>query len=79
MSTVLDVINLSGIEVDEDGEVDTDALESAVENLRRIFGGTAPEKKRAPKMTTRDRGGSVSQPVDPDASRYAQFLGHSKV
>jgi hypothetical protein len=79
LAVVLDVLNLSGVEVDDDGEVDTDALESAVDNLRRIFGGSAPEKKKVPKVVTRDRGGSSNTPADPDSSRYQQFLGRSKV
>jgi hypothetical protein len=77
---VLSVLDLSGIAVDEDGEVDTDAIEERIETLQRVFatrdtkdtkGGT-----RSPKVDTRDRGGRApGKPADPDEARYSRILG----
>jgi len=73
VSAVLGVLNLSSIEVDDDGEVDSDALEEVVERLRKAFGG-APTRPRPPRLDTRDRGGSRGEPVDPDTARRRRFL-----
>jgi len=73
VSAVLGVLDLSSIEVDDDGEVDSDALEEVVERLRRAFGG-APTRPRPPRLDTRDRGGSRGEPVDPDTARRRRFL-----
>lgn len=74
---VLEILNLSGIEVDDDGP-DPDAVADLVDTLRRVFGGRAGDGKsprpRTPRVDTRDRGGSKTPPADPDADRYARIL-----
>jgi hypothetical protein len=74
---VLDALNLTGIEVDDDGP-DADAVEDLVATLRRVFGKASGEpgkpRPRTPRIDTRDRGGSRSTPADPDADRYARIL-----
>lgn len=70
---VLAVLSLSDVEVDESGEVDTEALEERVEKLRRIFGGGATARPR-PRLDPKDRGGKDATPADPDAGRYQRFL-----
>lgn len=75
---VLEVLNLAGIEVDDDGP-DADAVEELVATLRRVFGKVSGEpgrvRPRTPRVDTRDRGGSKGEPVDPDAARFARILG----
>lgn len=75
---VLDALNLSGIEVDDDGP-DPDQVADLIDTLRRVFGGKAggAEKRterRTPRVDTRDRAGSKGEPADPDAARYRNFL-----
>lgn len=77
VAAVLGVLKLDDIEVDEDGEPDSDTIEERVTELKRIFGGAAEPKKRTPRSTsTRDKGGNNRNTSDPDAARYAAFLGH---
>lgn len=72
-AAVLAVLNLSDVEVDEDGEVDTDAIDTRIGELRRIFGGKAAAK-RAPRLDTRDKGGSGGGDTNPDSARRRAFL-----
>ena len=71
-SVLLSVLSLDGVEI-TDGEVDTEALEERLSDLRRIFGAPAPAK-RTPRVDTRDRGGREPVPTDPDAARYRRFM-----
>lgn len=74
---ILDLLNLSGIEVDDDGP-DPDAVADLVDTLREAFGGAKGKgelpKPRTPRVDTRDRGGSSGQPVNPDSARYRRIL-----
>lgn len=73
-ATVLEMLSLDGIEVDDTGEVDTDALEERVTELRRIFGGPEPVKRKvSARVDTRDRAGSGTGSADPDAERYRRI------
>jgi hypothetical protein len=71
---VLAVLDLSDVDVDDDGEVDTDAIEERLAELRRVLGGKV-DRKRSPRVDTRDRGGRETTPADPDAARYKRILG----
>jgi hypothetical protein len=69
---VLEVLNLSGVEVDDEGDVDTAALEEALTDLRRILGVPAQRTSR-PRLDPRDKGGSDTK-VDSDSRRYRDFI-----
>lgn len=74
----LATLNLSDIDVDEMGEVDADALEERIADLRRVFGGKgAAPAKRSPRVDTRDKGGkdNGAAAVSPDAARFKRILG----
>lgn len=72
-AAILDVINLDGIEVDKNGEVDEDEVEERLGELRRIFGGKA--ERRVPRTTSpRDKGGNGKTKSDPDRERYERIL-----
>ena len=71
---VLDVLRLDGIDVDDDGEPDTEELEERISKLRKAFGGSAPAARRVPRVDTRDRGGRTAEPADPDKARRLRFL-----
>lgn len=71
---VLDLLNLSGVTVDARGDVDEDAVEDAVEVLRRAFGGTSNGRRTRPRTDPRDRG-SAGGKSDPDSERYARIIG----
>lgn len=78
---ILEVLNLDGIDVDDDGEVDADAVAERIEVLRKAFGGTAPVKPlrpRSPRITARDQGGTNGEPVNPDAVRWRRILGKQR-
>lgn len=77
-SVLLDAIKLDGIEVDESGEVDTEALEDRLADLRRILGAGQSTGRRVPRMDTRDRGGRDSEPTDPDAARYRRIMAQRR-
>jgi hypothetical protein len=72
-ATILEVINLSDIDVDKRGDVDTEAIESRITELRRILGGSAPPRTRVPRTDTRDRG-TKETTTDPDTQRYRDIL-----
>ncbi|HET9234919.1 MAG TPA: hypothetical protein VFP10_12330 [Candidatus Eisenbacteria bacterium] len=73
---VLGFLNLSDIEVDSRGDVDTDTLEERVQRLREIFAGTAASNgRRRPRVDTRDKGRAGGSASDPDAARYKRILG----
>lgn len=77
-SVLLDAIKLDGIEVDESGEVDTEALEDRLADLRRILGVGQASGRRVPRMDTRDRGGRDSEPTDPDSARYRRIMAQRR-
>lgn len=74
---VLSVLNLSGVDVASDGEVDADALEDMMEALKKAFGGTAGKRRQSPPLDTRDKSKNTA-PADPDKDRYARILGRSR-
>jgi hypothetical protein len=69
--TVLDVLNLAGVEVDERGRPDREAISDMVETLSRIFGKPAPNgRTRAPRVDTRDKGGTGASSRSRDEERW---------
>jgi hypothetical protein len=73
---VLDHLNLAGIEVDERGRPDREAITVMVEELRRIFEKPSPNgRTRAPRVDTRDKGGAGATSRTPDEERYRRFIG----
>lgn len=76
--TILSVLNLSDIEVDDEDGPDEDAIEEKIADLRRILGGKAPAEKRTgsrvPGSTSSKDKGSGSTTTDPDAARYRAFM-----
>jgi hypothetical protein len=76
-SAVLGYLKLEDIQVSSDGEVDTDAIQDAVDDLKRIFGkGTSGTKRTPPRIDTRDKGGTGTKAVDPASARRRAMLGH---
>jgi hypothetical protein len=72
--TVIAVLNLSDVEVEENGEVDAEVIEERISELRRIF-GKGPAPRRTPRVDTRDRGGKPGEKVDADSARFRRILG----
>jgi hypothetical protein len=76
--TILAVLNLSDIDVDDDDGPDEDAIEERISDLRRILGGKAPVEKRTgsrvPKSTSSSDKGGSSNTADADAARYRRFM-----
>jgi hypothetical protein len=74
---VLDRLNLAGVEVDERGRPDRDAIADMVDTLRRIFRESAPPNGRArtPRLDTRDRAGAGGQQRSRDEERWARIAG----
>jgi hypothetical protein len=74
--TILSMIDLSDVDVDEDDGPDEEAIEEKIDTLRRIFGkSSAPEKpgSRVPRgVRAPDRGKGES--VDPDTARYRKII-----
>ena len=74
---VLSLIDLSGIEIDEEDGPDEDAIEEKISDLRRIFGATskpdAPGSRKPRGVRTADRGGNGT--VDADTARYRRIIG----
>lgn len=76
---VLSVLDLSGIEVDDEDGPDEEAIEEAIENLQRIFGGKAESRRRTPGSVKTNRGGDKSgDKADPDKARYARIMGWNR-
>jgi hypothetical protein len=75
--TVLDVLDLSGVEVDERGRPDRDAIATMVDELRRVFRESAPVngRRRAPAVDTRDKGGAGASSRSRDEERYRRIIG----
>ena len=74
---VLSVLDLSKVEVSEDGEADEDAIEDAISVLRKAFAVKAEDTPR----TTRIRatpGGPAKGETDPDVERRRRFLQGKK-
>jgi hypothetical protein len=73
--TILAVLNLSDVEVDDEDGPDEDAIEERISDLRRILGGKEPVKQtRVPKSTSSKDKGSSGSTADPDAARYRAFM-----
>lgn len=77
--SVLEVLRLDDIEVDDNG-ADEDAIEERINDLRRILGaGNGKATKRVPKgVDTRDKGGKGDTKTDPDEARYKRILGRAR-
>ena len=80
MPDVLEVLNLTGIDVDDDGIVDAEAVAERIETLRKVFAGTAAPRgeprRRTPRASTRDRGGDGGTALTEDQKRWRRVLGH---
>jgi hypothetical protein len=72
-STVMKYLALDDVAVGTDGTVDSDTIQERVEELVRIFGGRK-EKKAAPRLDTRDRGGDRAKPSDAASKRRREML-----
>jgi len=71
--TILAMLRLDDVEVDDDGP-DEDLIEERIGELRRIFGG-APGKRRPASVSSRDKGGKDGATTDPDKLRYQRIMG----
>jgi hypothetical protein len=72
---ILDLLNLSDVDVDDDG-ADEDAIEEKIETLRRVFGADGKPTRRVPRTTSaKDKGGNSKDTTDPDAARYRRIIG----
>jgi len=72
---VLEILNLTDIEVDAAGDPDEDEISDRIERLRKVFGGKAPATpatRRTPARQTADRGSGGG--TDPDSARYQAIL-----
>lgn len=73
---ILDVLRLDDIDVDDEGDVDDEAVEDRITELRRIFGSGSAPARRVPKSTSaKDKGGNNKDTSDPDAARYKRIMG----
>ncbi len=70
---ILDMLNLSDVEVTDDG-ADEDMIEEKVELLRRVFGAKPGAPGRTPPRTVKTRRDSKDTTTDPDAARYKRIL-----
>jgi hypothetical protein len=71
---VLDLLNLAGVDVDERGDADEDAISDAIATLRRVF-APANGRARAPRLDTRDKAGAGGTPRSRDEERWARIAG----
>jgi hypothetical protein len=71
-AAVLEVLNLSDIEVDDNGDPDEDEISDRIERLRKVFGG-GKAQRQTPRRQTADRGANQDA-TDPDSRRYRAFL-----
>lgn len=73
--SVLRVLDLSGIDVDDNGDPDEDQVADLVETLTRAFGAAKRSGKiPAPRVDTRDRNGSDAPSADRDKARRLRIL-----
>lgn len=72
---ILEILNLDGVSVGDDGDVDVDEIEDRIAILRRVFGGSSKPTKRSPRVDTRDRSSDKDKNTDPDKDRYKRILG----
>lgn len=70
-------LGLDDVAVDEDGTVDSDAIQERLETLTGILKKVAGAPgKRTPRVDTRDRGGEKAAPKDAQAARRREMLGY---
>lgn len=81
-AAILEVLNLDGIPVDDDGEVDSDEVAERIERLRTAFGGVAKTppnpRPRTPRTDTRDQTGAAGAPANPDRARFQRILSRGR-
>jgi hypothetical protein len=71
---VIDVLQLSGVEVGDNGDVDEDALSDIVDVLKKAFGGG--QRRSTPRVSPVDKGSQSGAPtVDRDTARYYRIMG----
>jgi hypothetical protein len=75
-TAVMRYLALDDVQVDNDGNVDTDAIQDAVDELKKIFGKGAKDIKRTPRIDTRDKGGNGAKPADAASARRREMLGY---
>jgi hypothetical protein len=73
-ASVLELINLSDIEVDSNGDPDEDEIIERIERLRDALGAGQRQERRTPQRNTADRGGSRGGNTDPTSARMQAFL-----
>ncbi len=71
---ILDMLNLSDIDVDEDG-ADEDAIEEKIDLLRRAFGAKSGAPGRTRPNSVKSKRETKETNSDPDAARYARIIG----
>lgn len=72
---VIGFLDLDSISVTDDGDVDEDAIQERVEDLKRIFGKGGGGGRRTPRVDTRDKGGDNGKPQDAASKRRREMLG----
>ena len=72
-AAVLELINLSDIEVDDAGDPDEDEISDRIERLRKALGGKAPTSRNTPRRQTADRGANQDN-QDATSKRMQAFL-----
>lgn len=71
---ILNMLNLSDIDVDDDG-ADEDAIEEKVELLRRVFGAKSSSPGRNAPRSVKTKRNEKETTTDPDKARYRRILG----
>jgi hypothetical protein len=72
---VMSFLSLDDVTVDNDGNVDSDAIQERLDTLKRVFGKGQKDTKRTPRIDTRDKGGNGAKPDDPATARRKSMLG----
>lgn len=73
-AAVLDMLNLSDIDVDDDG-ADEEAIEDRIEQLRSIFAPKSTVPGRTVPKTVKSKQSTKETTTDPDKARYRRIMG----
>lgn len=74
---ILSMLKVDGLDVSEDGTVDTDSLTDTLDTLRRIFTPKDSGKARPPRVDTKRGQSDSGSGVDSDTLRYRKLLGRA--
>lgn len=70
-------LDLDSVAVDDDGTVDSDAIQERLEKLAGILGKAAKKTRPpVPRVETKDRGGEKAKPTDSATARRKAMLGY---